>query len=222
MLVNANVFGQVKQRAYGLKLAKYMYVLQLDDGVVLEKNCLENLVLKMDKKNLSAVSPYYMNMERNSAHAQKKNGISWKFYYWLMNGNEGYKIGGVAKSGINFGVNKVDLKSNDSTVEVEWVPGGCILQKKENLIHLNHFPFSGKAYAEDLIYCFLLRSSGIRLYVSIDALCYIDKDNGIDSLFQDFRARYYFVKIASLSITRLFIFYLLFTPKYIMKRLLDK
>ena len=121
----------------------------------------------------------------------------------------GPPIGG-AKSGINFGINKDDYGVEGSEIEVDWQPGGCILHKRENLILDGYFPFSGKAYSEDLMHSFLLRSAGVRLFTCLDSYCYINADEGLDSLFHDFRARYHFVKMASLSKSRMILFYIFY------------
>ena len=42
--------------------------------------------------------------------------------------------------------------------EVEWLPGGCILHSKKNLIKKNYFNFKyKKAYCEDLIHSYFLK-----------------------------------------------------------------
>lgn len=222
-IFSADQYGQVLQRIAGFKKAQYDYVLQLDDDITLDKRCIENLLYAIKKHELSAVSPYYMIDKRTSFHVSKKYGILWSLYYWIMNGSDGYQIGGIAKSGINFGVNKenininININVNTSLVEVEWQPGGCVLHEKKSLIIDNYFPFSGKAYSEDLMHSFLLRSSGVRLFTSLDAYCYISPDKSVDSLFGDFRARYHFVNMASLSAIRMLLFYVFYFINGILK-----
>ena len=216
--ISANQYGQVIQRIVGFKKAQHGYVLQLDDDVILDNKCIERLIGAMKKHKMSTVSPYYMSDKKKSIHASQRYGFFWRVYYWLMNGGAGYKVGAIAKSGINFGVNNENLNVNDGEIEVEWQPGGCVLHEKENLIVDNYFPFSGKAYSEDLMHSFLLRSAGVKLLTCLDAYCYIKSGESVDGLFDDFKARYYFVKMASLSKSRMFLFYVIFVINRALKK----
>jgi hypothetical protein len=47
----------------------------------------------------------------------------------------------------------------------EWLPGGCILHHKKNIIYENYFKYKGKAYCEDIIHSILLTKNNIKLYI---------------------------------------------------------
>jgi len=64
------------------------------------------------------------------------------------------------------------MKKN--TEEVQWLAGGCILHHRENLIIDDFFPFSGKAYCEDLIHSTLLRNNNVRMWVTKNVVCELD------------------------------------------------
>ena len=218
-LLNANCYSQVGQRIYGFKMAQFDYVLQLDDDVILDNNCIEILMDAMKKTNMSSFSPYYINLYTNSAHHKKKshNPIM-AIYYWIVNGRKGYVPGTIAKAGINFGINKNDISEDCNQIDVDWQPGGCILHRRKNLIFENYFPFSGKAYSEDLMHSFLLKKNNLSLVTCLDAFCYIDKDIGhlvLKEIIKDFKARKYFVEMASLGKIRMYIFYWLLFLKHI-------
>ena len=218
-LINANCHSQVGQRIYGFKMAQYEYVLQLDDDIILDIKCIEILMDAMKKTKMSSFSPYYINLQNNSAHHTKKshNPIM-AIYYWIVNGRKGYVPGTIAKAGINFGVNKNDISEECNQIEVEWQPGGCVLHRRRNLIFNNYFPFSGKAYSEDLIHSFLLKNNNLKLVTCLDAYCYIDKDIGllsIKDIINDLKARKYFVEMASLGKIRMYVFYWFVILKYI-------
>ena len=64
--------------------------------------------------------------------------------------------------------------SIDDWRDIDWLPGGCILHRRENLIVKNYYPFSGKAYAEDLFHSLLLKEKGVILVRSGKAICDLD------------------------------------------------
>jgi len=218
-LINANCYSQVGQRIYGFKIAQYEYVLQLDDDINVDIKCIEILMDAIKKTKMSAFSPYYINFQNNSAHTKKSHNPIMAIYYWIMNGRKGYVPGTIAKAGINFGVNKNDIGKELNQIEVEWQPGGCVLHRRKNLIFNNYFPFSGKAYVEDLIHSFLLKKSGVKMITLLNAYCIIDEDFGVDSIVNDFRARNYYTTIASLSKIRMLAYYVSLIISIILKKI---
>ena len=66
----------------------------------------------------------------------------------------------------SFILNVVDEEYNSKLLKTKWLPGGCILHKKENLVLNNYYEYKGKAYDEDLIHSFLLHNNSIDLCVS--------------------------------------------------------
>jgi len=218
-LINANCYGQVSQRIYGFKIAQYEYVLQLDDDIIVDIKCIEILMDAIKKTKMSAFSPYYINFQNNSAHTKKFHKPIMAIYYWIMNGRKGYVPGTIAKAGINFGVNKNDIGKELNQIEVEWQPGGCVLHRSKNLIFNDYFPFSGKAYSEDLIHSFLLKKSGVKMVTLLNAYCIIDEDFGVDSIVNDFRARNYYTSIASLSKIRMLAYYVSLIISIILKKI---
>jgi len=91
-----------------------------------------------------------------------------------------------------------------------------VLHRKENLILYDYFPNKGKAYCEDLIHSFLLRESGVTLFVATDAKSTTPlnpKLSFIKELMADYRARRYFVKLANLSIVRMWLHYAVYLAR---------
>ncbi|MEC9415153.1 MAG: glycosyltransferase [Pseudomonadota bacterium] len=217
-LVNANCYGQVSQRVFGFKMAKHPYVLQLDDDVILGKECISLLIECVKNSDNIVASPYYLDFNSNPIHKARPATFFMKFFHLLMNGIKGFQTGKIAMSGINYGVNKADIKQQHGYFFVDWQPGGCLMHNNKNLIKENYFPFSGKAYSEDLIHSFLLKNNNLKLVTCLDAYCYIDKDIGflcIKDIMNDFKARKYFVEMASLGKIRMYVFYWFVILKYI-------
>ena len=215
-IVYAEQYGQVYQRIVGFKYAKGDYVLQLDDDILLDKECLKQLMASLKElPDSSTVSPCLFNTNGKPLYEGKKDGLL-SIYYRLINGKTGYKPGGITRAGTNFGVNPNDVGSD--VLRVDWQPGGCVLHKKENLIFKDFYPNKGKAYCEDLIHSFLLRESGINLFVDTRAKCTTPLNPKLSLLKEivlDFKIRLYFVKMAKLSITRMLIHYIVYIMRSI-------
>ena len=126
-----------------------------------------------------------------------------------MNGKAGFQPGTIGLSGVGFGVDSQVI--NKRTCDVEWLPGGCVMYRRENLVLDDFYPFKGKAYGEDLIHSFLLREKGCKLMVDSKAHCYVEKIQSssyspiefFKYLASDYRARKYFVKPSLLSFLRI-------------------
>jgi len=207
-------YGQVYQRIVGFKESKGDYVLQLDDDIVLDQDCLNRLVSTLEKlpKN-SCISPCLFKIDGTPMYEKKKTGIM-ALYYRLINGKQGYRSGSITLAGTNFGVNPNEI--SERLIPVDWQPGGCVLHRKENLILYDYFPNKGKAYCEDLIHSFLLRESGVTLFVATDAKSTTPlnpKLSFIKELMADYRARRYFVKLANLSIVRMWLHYAVYLAR---------
>ncbi len=212
-VIYSNKYGQVYQRIYGFKESKGDKVLQLDDDVFVSPNCLRLLVESIDSSDKSiSVAPCWYDADSNKPlHQEKRRSIITMIYYWILNGNDGYVPGQVSLSGNNFGVNPKYV--NERYVNVDWQPGGCVMHCRDNLILENYYPYEGKAYYEDLIHSFFLRSYGVFLVTNSKAICMTQINprlNLRNEILQDIRAKTYFVKLANLSIIRMFLFYIIY------------
>lgn len=208
--------GQVAQRVEGFKHVKYDFVLQIDDDVIVSENLVENLVTVLKSRSeKSVVAPGYFDLKSgNSLHRKPRMGVFFKIYLFLINGNIDYVEGSVTSAGLNFGVDTTLI--NQDVLEVEWLPGGCLMHRKENLIVDNYFPFAGKAYCEDLIQSYLLREKSIKLLISSEAQCWTQLDSNYLSFFELFkqkfdelRKRKYFVMLSGGSLARMYVFFVL-------------
>ena len=218
LVVYSEKYGQVYQRIFGFKKSKYEYILQLDDDVYVDKYCLEVLESILSSKKDVSISPLWYDTKDASPLHKKKKGVLMSFYYWMINGSIGYAPGKISLAGTNFGVhpNYVDLNSN--LFKVDWQPGGCIMHRRENILLEDYYPYNGKAHFEDLIHSHLLKKSGISLFVAIKAKCMIKINPRLlfrGELYSDYKARLYFVKMANLSIVRMYIYYIVFITNYL-------
>lgn len=219
--------GQVFQRAIGFREAKSDFVLQLDDDVIVNNECLYYLITSiesLDKK--SAISPLFYDLKNDNTSSPLINRyffqnvvnprtLTRKFLNALIHGKKSFEGGVVTSAGMNIQFDPTDKIK--SFYQVEWLPGGCVLHRKENLIEFNFFPFSGKAFCEDLIHSAYLCKEGIKLYICRLAKCEISFEEEkfmrlsakaiIKNVCQEFRARLLFVRLSKKSVPRLFLWY---------------
>lgn len=178
-IIVTEVRGQVKQRAYGFTQARFPLVMQLDDDILLERDSISNMIqylLQLGKGNV--IGPvYYGTLSKKCIHALK-TGITAipknLFDYLICAAPWGKKkMGRVSAIGLNYGVD--DQYCAESLKQTDWMPGGCVLSFKEELILQDFFPFSGKAYCEDIFHSFYRKQAGINSWVAQGIKVYIEE-----------------------------------------------
>lgn len=203
--VFCKIRGQVRQRIKGFKHAKHRFVLQLDDDIIVNKTCLS--VLQKTLSTLGpncAVSPAMFWEHNGLPIVQSSKSVAGKIFENLFGKNMQIAPGKVSRLGTNpsfeFGQKKQKI------VETEWLPGGCVLHIKKNLILKNYYPFFGKAYSEDVMHSILLRKKGIRLFVNPKAKVFLRKDPPLKTVCEksqaivaESKARQHILKMLNLS-----------------------
>ncbi len=193
--------GQVLQRIEGFKQVKNDFVLQIDDDICIENDFLLNLYNKfINLPENSAIAPIFKFINSNQQVYPIPNGIISKVYYYIINGKIGYKQGTITKSGTEIGINP--SISKNSLIESEWLPGGCILHRKKNLILTNYFPFTGKAFCEDLFHSCEQKNNGLNLFICTKIYAKIDDPrndvltfkNRFFNLLNDYKIRSFFCR----------------------------
>jgi glycosyltransferase involved in cell wall biosynthesis len=216
--------GQVSQRALGISASKSEYILQLDDDIHLAPQCLETLLETSIKLGSNvAVSPSFIStVSGKSLYKINTTSKLKKLYFWILNGKKGYQPGTLTLAGTCFGI---DYELVDaSEIEVDWLPGGCVLHHRDNVITENYYPFSGKAYAEDLYFSSIARSKGLKLYICTGANCQVEPMPPLvtmtykefkNFLASDLKVRKNFVIQSGLSLLRMYYFYLVIIAYYL-------
>lgn len=220
--------GQVAQRAAGFAQAIHPYVMQLDDDMLVDMHCVARLldVVAKEGPNVAVAPALLRNPGAESFYRTPENRTLLSLYYWLLNGSRGYAPGTITKAGTNIGVDP-ERQAQD-TMEVEWVPGGCLMHRRENLILDNFYPYTGKAYCEDLFHSFHLRRTGVRLLVCASARCYLDNASVLDGtmdltgflrfLRADARARRYLLRLGARRTPRMYFYYLVMLMRFLFGR----
>lgn len=219
--------GQVAQRAHGLKLARHTYVLQMDDDIALERNTLLSLCQTLERMGPgTALSPSYRHCRTRTSVAVYKKGVKGFLQNCVATLICGARwgvgrMGTVAPCGTTYGIDP-ELCSDHDTVSVEWLPGGCVLCLKQDLVTENYFPFPGKAYCEDAIHSLLWRRNGVSLFILPKVDCCIDDVIPIDdsrAIKADYRARKYLVGLNGGSQWRCLLYTMLYTCKILIGKL---
>jgi hypothetical protein len=168
--------GQVAQRAVGFQLAQQPMVLQLDDDIYLSEAALEVLVTALCRFGRGhALAPLYFDtVTGRCMHELNVAGLTgWLNSlgaYVICGAPWGVKrMGVVTDIGVNYGVDINHCGTAPFTTQ--WLPGGCVLCFQEDIIQENFFPYTGKAYCEDLIHAHLRIQHGTQHWVIPTARC---------------------------------------------------
>jgi len=226
-VVPTDFMGQVSQRIAGFKEVKNSLVFQMDDDVHVNQKTLECLVKGMDDLGgLCSISPALIDRSTGESVYKNVSSPSWllKIYYFMISGSSHPKPGSILSCGVGLGYNpSVDCSS---LVPVEWLPGGCIMHNKAYLVKEEFYPFSGKAYCEDLIHSHKLVENDVKLFIAKNAFASIvvEEPFGLTArsfllyLTQDYKARNYFLMLKKLPKSRMIGFYLLQVFIYLGKK----
>jgi hypothetical protein len=223
-IVVTAVRGQVAQRAAGLSLARGSYVMQMDDDVHLEDGSLGRLLSTLQKLGPGhVVSPLYKNPTDNSYITQYHSGIrGWLASLEAMllcSAPWGLRrVGKLTRLGIGYWVDTRYIQGD--TFEVEWLPGGCVVCAREDLVTDCYYPLAGKAYTEDVVHSLKWRERGCRLWAVVTASCYTEVAPLVlnsREIFSNFRARLYAVNLLRGNRLRLAVWFAL----YLFRRMLS-
>jgi len=217
-LVVTSFMGQVSQRIAGFKEARNNLVFQMDDDVHVHSMALEILADGINELGeYCSISPALINRIDEGSVYMKSRATSWplKIYYFIISGLTQPMPGAILDCGIGLGWSP--STDDPSFMAMEWLPGGCVMHNKNNLVTKEFYPFEGKAYCEDLIHSHLLSVKGVKFYMAKDSIASIVLDSPFDMgvrdfllyLRKDYKARGYFLTLKNLPKNRMVIFYIL-------------
>lgn len=160
VILITDIGGQVFQRSEGFKITKGEFVLQLDDDIEFNNFFIAGLVSTLVSLPFStSVSPLLTNHQNQSIYRSTFTILSRLFYAFVY-----FDI--LLKEGsINSFCRSIGVTTINKIQKVEWLPGGCVLHRRRNLIMNNYFPFRSKAFMEDLYHSYYLKLNGISLYI---------------------------------------------------------
>ena len=172
-IVTTESRGQVKQRSEGFKVAEHNYVMQLDDDIKLNADSISVMIGKLEQIGCgNVIGPSFYNQGTTVSLHKYDLGvvgflksINASFFCAAAWGVK--RMGKVTSMGVAYGVDPAFAEKD--TCRVDWLPGGCVLAYKKDLIRQDFFPLPGKAFSEDIIHSLLRTGEGIKHYVAIKA-----------------------------------------------------
>jgi len=209
-IIRSKYKGQVKQRIEGFKFAKNEIIVQLDDDIILSKNCLERLLKVLKNKGKCAVSPNLFDIKEKKSIYDRKNGLKRKIFNLVSHGKINVKGGIITNSG--FESYPIINQNDQNPISTSWLIGGCVMHFKKNLILKDYFKFQGKAYCEDLYHSVLLNKNGVRLFIDPSAKAYLNLEREtiydfLSNLKNDLRIRRKLVLSENLNVFRMYCIY---------------
>ena len=240
ILINTNVklvlskhCHQVLQRIDGIKhvSSKINYVCLIDDDVIVNIDSLEKLLKVADEKTV--VGPIYKFLDSDTViHSLSYDLNKSSFKRFLRNFINYFfhkvpfdlkKMGKVSCTSLSFGV-PIESK-NSRYFEVDWLPGGCVMSHKQNLINYNYYPIEGKCYTEDIICSYLRKKNNIKQVVAINSMVRTDEINKsaeknkkyLVQKVNEFRGRLYYIKLTNGSYIRFYLWFIFYFLKGIFK-----
>jgi hypothetical protein len=202
--------GQVAQRAYGLAASRNLYVMQLDDDVHLTEHSLEQLFAELNALGPgNALAPLLTNCVTGqylTRYTDDLTGLVKNLSASLLGGAAwgAARMGQIDPSGIPYAIDR-DYCDGIIPIETQWLPGGCVICHQADLVTENYYPFSGKAYSEDVIHSLWWRKRGVRLWVAPNITActdVVDTPSTIKGMYAEYRARAHVVKLAGGSLFR--------------------
>lgn len=167
--------GQVAQRAYGLEQVCQPIVMQIDDDILIEPSSVQTLMQTLNRLGKgNVVAPLYRHLKSGEYITRyTTGGRGWlsNIYASLLCGAPwgSRRMGKLTTAGIGFWLDKDQV--GEAPFETEWVPGGCAMCRREDLITENYYPLPGKAFTEDLVHSIYWRRMGVRLWAVPTADC---------------------------------------------------
>ena len=212
-IYKTDFMGQVAQRVYGFKKTNTELVMQLDSDIVLSDQTIEVLYKFLLNRKKIAVSPILL--PNNIKEYQNINPLTKLLRNYVIFGQFKSKMGVITSIGYNSWFENRDFKNN--FYNVEWLPGGCILFRKKELIKKNYYPYKGKAFCEDILHSILLRKKKINLYLltneNVENLGYESMKPSFFEKLKEFKIRLYILKKIKGSYLRFFLWFLIYAIK---------
>lgn len=169
-IVNSDVKGQVKQRIFAYQFCTSEFILQSDDDIYYSELCLKKMFDTLNSMGQGVViGPVFMNFSTQNVITKFQSGLRGLlkniFDLCICLAPWGTKkMGKISKIGIGYGVD-VNLIDNEMPFEVSWLAGGCSMSYKSDVISEDYYPYSGKAFGEDILQSLERKRLGLKMYI---------------------------------------------------------
>ena len=225
-IINSDLLGQVNQRYFAHKYSTTKFIMNMDDDIYIDLNDIKILLVQYYKLPFkSCLAPKLFQSKK--VNKESRLLILFKNIF-IYSSFVTPKSGSVARSSFPVPYRYNIATSVKKYQEVDWLAGGILLLHRSDLIDYRYYKFRGKAYCEDLIFSFLIKNNGLRLYLATD-IFYTTKEKEyynlsilefIDFIYHDFIARNYYRKLRNFPFLNLSIAYLAISINYLIVKLI--
>jgi len=179
--------NQIMQRNKGLKFVKNKYIFQIDDDVKVSKNCLEKLIIALKKigENNNAVGPIFYDFNKKLHFDYKKESFVSNMYKYLFCAAplREKKAGKITSIGISYTAN---YHEKNHYIKSDFLPGGCVLYVKKNIVKIKSFSTNSKSYCEDILHSLARKKKNINHFVIKSAKVYTEKNKKNEFIFHEY------------------------------------
>lgn len=205
-IIRSENFNQVHQRLEAIKYARYNYILQLDDDILLKKFFLTKIY--KSSKNLGnkfCLSPIFRDITTKKIIYKRHSYLSKLIYRILFQIDIDKNYGKLTSFGL-----AIDFSPDSKNIDVvDWLPGGCMLTTKtyyrptEGKIFQNY----EKSYYEDVYFSIL---SNHRKYLDYRISAYLHNTNLNENFYINLKYLIYVYKLSKKKNNFKFIIYLIY------------
>ena len=169
--------NQIMQRNKGLRYVRNNYIFQIDDDVKVSKNCLKKLLIALKKlgENNTAVGPIFFDFNKKLHFDYKKESFASNIFKYLVCAaplNE-KKAGKITSIGIGYTANYYD---KNHFIKSDYLPGGCVLYTKKNIVKVKSLSKNSKSYCEDILHSLARKKKNINHFVVKGAKALTEKN----------------------------------------------
>lgn len=165
--------GQVKQKVFGFSKIKTKYTLQIDDDILVDRNCLNAFLIGAKGKSTKHAFGGFLRSKKRKISVYFFSKFADKLLNYLLYGNEGFKFRSVQKTGIP--TNIFDQK-NTFLSKSEWL-NGILFTNTKNLLKFDYYNLEGKAYNEDVIHSGILKKNLVNFWINNRAICFEQRES---------------------------------------------
>tara|TARA_Y100001968_G_C19431214_1_gene757109 strand:+ start:1842 stop:2714 length:873 start_codon:yes stop_codon:yes gene_type:complete len=226
-IINSDLIGQVNQRYFAHKHSNTKFIMNMDDDIYIDLNNLNNLLVQYSKLPYkSCLAPKLFQSGKRNKESRLLALFRNIFIYSSVLTP---KAGSVACTSFpvphRFNIDP-SIKKYE---EVDWLPGGILILHRSDLLDYRYYKFRGKAYCEDLIFSFLIKNKGLRLYLATDSYYStpehqyynLSGSEFINFIYHDFIARNYYRRLRNFPFINLLIAYFGISINYLINKLIS-
>lgn len=190
-IIKSDVHNQVHQRLNAIKYAKFNYILQLDDDIILEKLFLTRIYYSskvLGKK--FCLSPIFKDIVSKKIIYKQHNFLNKLIYKILFQIDVNKHYGKITNFGLAIDFNPKLL----NVQKVDWLPGGCMLTKKTFYKNFKPHVFENyeKSYYEDVYFSILGKC---KKYIDYRNTAYLYNSKQKENFFKDLKYSIYVYKL---------------------------